>query len=356
MSELTTFRCPCCGGEITYSIAQQKLTCSYCDTSFDIETLQSYEKEMQQSFKNHMEWDDNNHDLLDDQDYAVYICEQCGGQIITEKQTIASTCPYCHSPVVFNNNVQGQFQPNYIIPFQIDKENAIAQFENYLAMQTFFPHLLKQKETIQNIKGIYVPFWTYHCVADAKYQYRIEKKHYYSDIDYDYTKTEHYLAVREGNVEFENVPVDGSSKIDNKMMQSIEPFDFNHAVPFQKAYLAGHFADKYDIDAKTCENEANKRIQATVQNIFNDTVNDCHLKHLTQSQIILKNKKNDYYLLPVWVLSLTWQDKQYILMMNGQTGKIAGEMPIDIKAFMKSVFLYAIVITFFVFLILSGLE
>lgn len=356
MNELTTFRCPCCGGEMTYDISKQKLTCPYCDTSFDVETLQTFEKEIQQNYTHQMKRNEEVHDSLNDEDYIIYSCEQCGGQIITERQTIASICPYCHSPVVFNKNVENEFKPDYIIPFQFDNEAAKTKFQQYLAIQKFIPRSLKKNEILENVKEIYVPFWAFHCLADVKHQYHVERHEYYSDNDYDYTKINHYQAIREGTIEFENVPVDASSKIDKELIQSIEPFDLTQAVPFQKAYLAGHFANKYDMDAKTCEEQANKRIKTTIQQTFNNTVKNCNSSRLEQSQIVLKNKKYDYYLLPIWILSFKWQKKQYMLMMNGQTGEIAGETPADMKAFGKSILIYTIVIAFFIFMVISGME
>lgn len=355
MTTMTVYRCPCCGGEISFNSDNQKLVCPYCDTAFEVETLRMYDKQLQELQEDEMEWSDVfEHDTLDNEGIIMYSCENCGGEIIGNKETIATSCPYCGSPVIMNKNVSGQLRPNYVIPFKLDSKDAKEQLLNFFKGKAFLPRNFKNASTLDEIKGIYVPFWTYHCLADVKQQYKATRISHYSDDEYHYTKTKYYSLTREGTVEFNNVPVDGSSKIDDEYMQSIEPFNFNEAVDFNTAYLAGYFADKYDEDSKTSEPKANKRIKNSTEGIFSSTVTGYSTSQIEHSTIQLKNKHVDYYLLPVWILNLKWNDKIYCLMMNGQTGKLIGDLPADMKLFWKSVLIITAISAIIIYIILGG--
>lgn len=353
MSEMTIYRCPSCGGEITFDSDKQKLVCPYCDTAFEIETIKAYNQEINQELKDDINWDTNeSHETLNEETIVEYSCEHCGGTIIGDKETIATTCPYCDSPVIMNKNIIKHLKPDYVIPFKMSKKDAKEKLNDFFKGKALLPKTFKTESTLDELKGIYIPFWTYHCSVDTKMQYKATKVRHYSDNDYNYTETRHYLVTREGTVQFDNVPVDGASKIDDEYMQSIEPFNFKEAVPFETAYLAGYFADKYDEDAKTSEPKATSRIKKTTRNLFDKTVNTYSHSRIEKSQMKFEDKQVDYYLLPVWILNLSWQNKTYTLMMNGQTGKMIGDLPADMKLYWRSVFTITAIVFVIMFVIL----
>lgn len=354
MSTMTVYRCPCCGGEISFNSKEQKLVCPYCDTSFEIETLKKYDEQLQETSKDDMDWDiASNCETLDNEELVMYTCKNCGGEIICGKETVATSCPYCSSPVIMNKNVHGQLRPNYIIPFKLDCDDAKRLLLKHFEGKAFLPRSFKKDSTLNEIKGIYVPFWVYSCLADVKQRYKATRISHYSDDEYDYTKTNHYSLTREGTVEFNNVPVDASSKIDDEYMQSIEPFDYNDATTFETGYLAGYYADKYDEDKTVSEPKANKRIKNSTESIFKTTVSSYSTAIVEHSNIKLTNKHIDYYFLPVWILSLKWNDQIYTLMMNGQTGKLSGNLPADMKLFWKSVIIISLISTLIIYFILG---
>lgn len=357
METMTVYRCPCCGGEIQFDSEQQKLACPYCETTFEVETLKSYESQRQGIKEDQMDWQsENSYEVLDDDSLVNYSCQHCGGEIIGNQQTIATTCPYCSSPVIMNENVSNQLRPNYVIPFKLDKKEAKIKLQEFFHGKPFLPKSFQKDSKLEEIKGIYVPFWVYSCMADVKQQYKASKVRHYSDSEYDYVETKYYSVVREGVVEFDNVPVDGSSKIDDEFMQSIEPFDFKEAVDFNSGYLAGYFADKYDENSNTSEKKANTRIKNTTNVIFANSVKGYCNKILENSSIDLKNKQVDYYLLPVWILNLSYKDKTYPLVLNGQTGKLIGDLPADMKQFWLSVVVIGLIIAVIMMVLLSGVN
>lgn len=348
METMIIYRCPNCGGEIRFDSDNQKLSCPYCDTVFDVETLTEYQRQCQEVNGDRMDWG-NGHDIFIDDSLVMYSCENCGGEIIGNSQTIATKCPYCNSPVIMNKNISKQLKPDYVIPFKINKDDAKAKLQEFFKDKPFLPKSFTEDSTIDEIKGIYVPFWIYNCTVDAKQQYKAIKKNNYSN----YQEINYYSLIREGTVEFNNVPVDGSSKIDDEFMHSIEPFDFNEAVAFNSGYLAGYFADKYDENSKVSENKANSRIRNSTKEIFKKYVSNYDHTILENSSVELRNKKVNYYFLPVWILNLSWNNKIYPLIMNGQSGKLIGDLPADKKQFWKVVLRNTIIITLIIFVISS---
>lgn len=121
--------------------------------------------------------------------------------------------------------------------------------------------MFKDQNHIDEVKGIYVPFWLFDADAEADLRYRATRVQSWNDSSYHYTKTSYFAVMRSGTISFERVPVDGSSQMPDDLMESIEPFDFSQAVDFQTAYLAGYLADKYDVDAEQSMERANERVK-----------------------------------------------------------------------------------------------
>lgn len=338
MAELMEYTCPCCGGKVEWNAGLQTMQCPYCDTTFDVETLKAYDEELKKHSDDKMNWETQPKDEWTQSEITgmrVYSCNTCGGQVITDENTAAQHCPYCDNPIIMKGNLSGELKPDYVIPFKLDKNAAKEGFKRHLTGKRLLPKVFKDENHIDEIKGIYVPFWLFDATTDASISYRATKIRYWSDSKYDYTQTSYYSAYREGNLSFGKVPVDGSSKMPDDLMESIEPYDFSEAVDFQTAYLSGYFADKYDVVANNCISRANSRIKTSTETDFKSTVTGYNTVTVTQSTINLSNSKAQYALYPVWILNTTWNGNKYIFAMNGQTGKFVGNLPLDKSAYWR---------------------
>lgn len=331
MSELLEFTCPSCGGAMEFDSALQKMKCPYCDTTVEMAEMQSKDEafdEPQESaaweYTNNG-WDDGERDHM-----SVFSCNTCGGEIIGDENTSATTCPYCGNHVVMTGRFQGKLKPDVVIPFRLDKEAAKARYHQHISGKFLLPKQFRDENHIDEIKGIYVPFWLYDSSISANAHYSAERVRHWSDRKYNYTETSIFDVYRQGNMAFRNIPCDGSSKMDDDLMESIEPFDFSKAVPFQSAYLAGYFADKYDVDEMENEDRANNRILNSAVDVFEDTFRVFYTSvqrgpaHMNVLEGSVK-----YALYPVWLLSSTYKGEKYTFAMNGQTGKFVGDLPVD---------------------------
>ena len=267
-----------------------------------------------------------------------YVCKSCGGEIVGDKTTDATSCPFCGNPVVMMGQFSGSLKPDYVIPFQVDKKAAKAALKQHYGGKRLLPKVFKDQNHIDEIKGIYVPVWLFNADADANIRYKATKVRAWSDSNYNYTETSFYAISRGGKIGFERVPVDGSTKMDDALMESIEPYDFTSAVDFQTAYLAGFLADKYDVDSEQSIERANERIKKSTENAFASTVQGYSTVIPESTSIRLQNGKAKYALYPVWLLNTTWNGQRYTFAMNGQTGKFVGDLPLDKGAYTKWLF------------------
>lgn len=335
---LLEYKCPCCGGKIEFDSSLQKMKCPYCDTEFDMQTLKDYDDVLNNQPADDMNWEStpgNEWQEGETDNLSVYICNSCGGEIVCDNTTAATHCPFCDNPVVMAGKFSGDLRPDYVIPFKLDKKAAKEAFNRHLQGKKLLPKVFRDQNHIDEIKGVYVPFWLFDAEADANIRYRATRVRVWSDSDYDYTDTSFYSIIRGGNIAFEHVPVDGSSKMADDLMESIEPFNFNEAVDFQTAYLSGYFADKYDVTAEQSIDRANQRIKSSTEAQFASTVNGYASVTPESTSIQLSNSKAKYALYPVWLLTTSWNGEQYIFAMNGQTGKFVGNLPLDKNAYWK---------------------
>lgn len=338
MPVLQEFKCPCCDGAITFDSASQKMKCPYCDTEFDVEAVQTCQSENANQNPDEMNWEASaGGDWKADEltGLNTYVCESCGGEIVCDENTAATSCPYCGNPVVMKGKLSGALRPDLVIPFKLDKKAAKEALKKHYKGKKLLPKVFKDENRISEIKGIYVPFWIFDADAYGHMTYKTTRVRSWSDSEYYHTQTMHYQVVRAGTVPFRNVPVDGSTKMDDQLMESIEPFDMQEAVDFETAYLAGYFADKYDVDAQESTSRANARIKVSTEDAFRETVSGYTTVIRQSSSVQLKNSSFKYALLPVWLLNTTWKDQKYTFAMNGQTGKIVGDLPADQSAMLK---------------------
>lgn len=341
MAVLQDFKCPCCDGAISFDSSTQKMKCPYCDSEFDIDTIQSYQQELNEVGQDEMNWESaagQDWQEGETEGLRTYVCNSCGGEIIGDETLAATACPFCDNPVVKHGQFAGTLKPDLVIPFKLDKTAAKAAMKNHFKGKLLLPKLFKDEYHLDEIKGVYVPFWLFDADADANMRYRATRVRTWSDSKYIYTETQYYHVVRGGTIGFQAVPVDGSEKMEDDMMESIEPFDLSDAVDFNTAYLAGYLADKYDVDAEQSVTRANQRIKATTENAFGSTVRGYSTVVPMSGSVQLHNGKSKYALYPVWLLNATWNGKKYRFVVNGQTGKVAGELPMDKGAYSRWLF------------------
>ena len=335
---LLEYKCPNCGGAIRFDPGTQEMACPYCRSVISVEALKAMDEEAalsQESESIDLEYQGGGWRQGEQQGMAVYSCDTCGGEIVGDETLGSTSCPFCGTPVVMTSKFAGTLRPDMIIPFKLGKDAALAALGKHYLRKKLLPGVFKDRSHLDEVKGIYVPFWLFDADADAHIEYRATKVRSWSDKDYNYRETSVFRVVREGGIGFSQVPVDGSKAIDDTLMESIEPFSMTAAVDYQSAYLAGYYANKYDVDAKESTPRANDRIKNSTVAEFAGTVTGYSTVTPQSANIRLKNGAVHYALFPVWLLSTRWSGQKFVFAMNGQTGKFVGDLPLDKGAYWR---------------------
>ena len=333
MDTIQNYKCPCCTAPLVFDAETQNLSCESCGNTYSLETLEQLtDCEQTSAASSKYDWETympRNFDNVEDTPLANYNCPSCGAEI-TGDDTLGSTvCPYCGNSTIVKGQFEGCLRPDYIIPFKVDKQSAINAFESDFKNAPFLPDAFKNKKKIEEMAGVYVPFWMFDCDCDAAVSYHAQRVTAWSDANYNYTKTDYYKLYRKGNIGFANIPVDGSKKADDAYMEAVEPFHYSDAVEFNAAYLSGFLADKYDVSAEESIDRANERVKNSTIAAFNDTTGHYTAVIPDGERVEFENGKIRYALLPVWMLNIKYNNLMYKFAINGQTGKVVGEYPVD---------------------------
>ncbi len=322
------YKCPCCDAALQFSGEAQELECEYCGNRFETDAVRAFNE---QTAREVFSWEEPQAQQWSQEEQTQlqsFQCPSCGGEIIGDAHTAATFCPYCGNPTILPSRLSGGVKPDAVIPFRKTKEDAKAAFLQLCKGKPLLPKEFTQKQQIEKLTGLYVPFWLYDCQGDFSGRYKATRVRTWSDSNYIYKKTSHYLLLRQAQADFVGIPVDGSSKMDDTAMESIEPFDYGCLEDFDMAYLSGYLADKYDVAAENVGSRIRQRVEAT----FDEQVRSSTIPYTTviptQRQLQLKQSKARYALMPVWILNTRYKDKLYTFAMNGQTGKMTGQLPI----------------------------
>ncbi|MBR5444573.1 MAG: hypothetical protein IKV57_00525 [Clostridia bacterium] len=356
MAEQLQYKCPCCGGSIEFDPGSQNLKCPYCDTEFEPETLQAYDAQLHETAEDQNDWNAGEENQFTDAEtvgMGVYSCRSCGGEIVTDQTTGATHCPWCGSPVVLMGQFTGKRKPDLVIPFKLDNKAAKEGLWKYLSGKKLLPKVFSNENHIDEIRGIYVPVWLFDTNAEGHMRFKCTRSRVWQDKNYIYTETQYYSVIRDGSMVFADIPVDGSTKMADDLMESIEPFDLSEAVDFQTAYLSGYLADTYDVSAEDSIARANQRVKETMEKDISDSLrHDYDSVAKESSSFHCHDGRVRYALYPVWVLHTSWKEKDYLFAMNGQTGKFVGNLPVDKMAVLKWFLLCSVGFSAAIFLLL----
>lgn len=321
------YKCINCGGPLAFKAETQDWTCDYCLSQFTEEEVQQFIKKEEQSQEFSAEEQVREHEF---QEKSVgYSCTSCGAEIVTDDTTAATFCYYCHNPTIIPRRLEGEFRPEKVIPFKLSKEKAAELFIAWCRKKPLLPRVFGSQSQLEKLTGIYVPFWLFDCDVSGNVQGKATKVRSYVRGDTRITETRHYRVGREGKAIFQGVPADGSKKMDDDLMAILEPFDYQDLEDFSMSYLSGYYAEKYDMDHNEVYPRVTQLLRTHMQTLLTNTIQGYSTVSIQHSNVKFHNVKVSYCLLPVWMFTYQFQGKTYVFAMNGQTGKIAGELPIS---------------------------
>ena len=337
MAENTvSYKCPNCSGPLVFKPGNDTVTCEYCDTELDVETVKKlYEREQERAAKAaeaeeakwHTERVGSEWEAGETDNFRKFTCSSCGAEIVSDENTMATECCYCGNPTMMPERFDGMLRPDYIIPFKKTKADAVAALNEFYKGKILLPSEFTANNRVEKIQPMYVPFWLFDSSVSARASFKAEEDNVITTSDEIITHTSVYDVERGGTMRFERIPVDGSKKMDDNYTESIEPFDYSELVEFNAGYFAGYLADKYDVSADEAVPNADTRVENTAVGVLECTVEGYDRVYCKEHTIIKDEGKVSYAMAPVWILTTRYKDKPYTFMMNGQTGKFVGELP-----------------------------
>ncbi|MCR5695214.1 MAG: DUF2089 domain-containing protein [Clostridia bacterium] len=346
------YKCPNCAAPLVFDASKKTIKCDFCDSEFTPSVIEDesvakpskhinsrIDSEYIEGEKAEEYW------MKMEAQTAGYSCPSCGGAIICTENSAALFCPYCGNPAIIESSLEGQFRPDYIIPFSKTKDQAVSAYKAFVEKYKFLPKAFRDSHAPEKISGIYVPYHLMSCSVAASATYTGETEESWTVGDTEYTKTNHYSHKRAGKMSFNNVPSDASTSIADEYTESVEPFDYGKIEPFKTVYLTGFLADKYDKTPDDCRDRMDSRVIGSISKALKNSVTSLGYENVTvQSHSEnISDRTFSYALLPLWLLRTKFNDKYYYFAMNGQTGKVAGKLPTDGKKINLSAFLISLI-------------
>lgn len=307
------YKCPNCGSDMEFDSTSGKLSCSSCGRK---DNIQDFSDEFITT-------------TFSEDEAKQYHCENCGADIITDADTTATSCSFCGAAVVLGDRLSGNLAPAKVIPFTINKEEAMEAFRKWCKNGRLTPAGFMTADRVKGITGIYVPFWLYDLKSKAKVDAIGTKVRTYTRGDYIYTEKKYYDVYRDIDLSYVKVPVDASEKLNDELMDRLEPYNYGNLEEFKTPYLAGYIAEKYNYTDQELFTRVKTKVQPYIENYISSTIGGYSSVKYKHKQIHTNKKKADYVLLPVWMVYYDYGDKEHIFAMNGQTGKVVGKPPLS---------------------------
>ena len=311
--------CPNCGGHVLFDIASQQCKCEHCNSFFDPASYQQEGAESRTQYQ-----------------ATVYTCSKCGAELISMEQEAVAFCSYCGAQGVLEGRLSKENRPAWIVPFHVSREDCKKAYADRIRKAWYAPKEFRDPAYIERFRGIYVPYWLYS--VDFVPQITLPATKTYTKGSYSYHESHNVTVGLDGI--YRGVPYDASSFFDDTIAENIAPYHQSSIVPFQSGYLPGFYADTADVVSETYLNDAATR---ATNNVMREIVDMYKGKKMTikepssaEAKSLLQTHctKAESTLFPVWFLTWRKKDRVAYVVMNGETGKMAADLPVDKWRFM----------------------
>ena len=347
--------CPACGGSMVFDPEKGKLVCEYCGTEYEIKEEKKSEAPVEAPAEAEAETEAEaaaeaeapkgpeiegfdftkfyeSAELKTGDELPVYRCKSCGAEVIAAGEEASLTCPYCTNKIVLTDKMAGNIRPDGIIPFKIPKNELKAHLENFYKDKKLLPKDFFSSSKMDRVTGVYVPFWLFSGTLSGNFKFSCSNVSTKEENSYKVTTTKNYRVERAADVGFTDIPIDASDKLDDKLMDSVLPFDKEEIKDYSADYLAGYAADRFDVPGKQLQGRADGLMKRTVKGLVEASLAGQYTKVSPgSSSMNASDVKVRYVLFPVYVFSIKYGKKSFGFAVNGQSGKVVGQLPTDKK-------------------------
>lgn len=297
------FKCKNCGGNTVFSPERQKMFCPYCEGEGSEELKKGGD--------------------------SLHTCLNCGGEIAVNDYLSASKCPYCDHYLIFDERVEGEYEPHLMIPFKLGKEGVKKLLRQKFKSAVFAPSDFLSEVRLKTIEGMYVPFFLYDYAANWDYEGEGTKIRKWISGNTEYTEISYYQLIRNMDIDFNRIPVDASIAMEDSVMDLMEPYDYEAMETFQAKYMSGFFGERYNETMEELGYRAKQKAKRDSEALLQATLGGYNTSRAIRKEFTIDPKESDYTLFPVWIYSYYYKGEEYRFHVNGQTGKIVGKVPVS---------------------------
>ncbi len=329
-----TYPCRQCGGELEFAIGAQRLQCPHCGNTQDVIENEG-EEVVEQDVREALAaieagaLERTGHQLDDEKEV---ICQNCGGHTTFTGSLTATRCPYCATPIQRDDvhDAPARLAVDGVLPFQVPRKDAEAAIQEWISSRWFAPNEFKTYATTGSFNSVYCAYFTYDAATTTRYT-GMRGDHYTVTVGSGENRRTEVRTrwrpaagtVRNG---FDDVPVLANEGLDRRHVQALEPWPTGRAKPFSAEYVAGHLCRTYDHDLGTCFGEAEERMEAEIRrDVQRDIGGD--VQRISSMGVHYDDLTYKHLLLPIWLLTVIYEQRPFQVLINGVTGEVQGQRP-----------------------------
>ena len=314
------YECPNCGAALRFDIPTQKLKCDYCNGEYDPGTYKTG-KEAEEG---------------DNFGATVFTCTQCGAELISTDNSATGFCTYCGASTVLASRMSTEKKPEKIIPFTISKDDCKKAFRKATRTALYSPREYRDPAFLDKFRGIYIPYWFYDASFNNDVTMQASKEYRRGD----YLYTENYTTTTKIDGTYDGISYDASSSFDDTIADVIAPYHIAKMIPFNPSYLCGFYADTADVSKETyaemaadaATEEAMDRVRASIAK--KGLTAEVPASMAKQRMMLGTNcEEGKAAMFPVWFLTWRNKDRLAYAVINGETGKVSMDLPVDLKRY-----------------------
>ena len=331
--DTNTYKCPECGAPMRYDPTTSTLLCDYCSRVINLA------KESTEDEEDFFSVETDN--LAWQKETQIIKCVNCGSENVVSKKEMSTICPFCGSKQVVSYDAIAGIKPNRVIPFKLSIDDAKDVYKRVIKRKLFVPNKVKKMHLDLALNGVYIPSWTYDSATFSTYSGRLGKRYTVVVGSGKNRRTEtriRWFSIRGTKiVDFDDILVNSGKSLSQSELNQISPYHTNDSLEFEEGYLAGFQAEHYSKDVKTGFKDAKYTMEPIIRNAIlsgyhYDVVGSLNVK-THYDKVTFK-----YVLLPVWFGILSYHNKKYRFIVNGESGRIKASYPKSVVKILSLIF------------------
>ncbi|WP_242941631.1 TFIIB-type zinc ribbon-containing protein [Parasporobacterium paucivorans] len=321
--------CPNCGANMRFDSEIQKMHCDHCGTEIAVDEIKVDGKEEPEETAEPEKPPQQEKTGEKTGNFKTYKCPSCGAELLTDENTSATFCGFCGNSTLIEDRLKDELMPAQLIPFKISQDEAKDIYRQWSRKGGLTPKGFREQSTIEKMTGIYVPYWLYDYHTNAKLDAHCTRVRRQIRGDVEYIHTDNFKVIRDIDAEYVMVPADASEKMPDEVMEKLEPYSYKDLLDFEMPYLSGFYAEKYNYGNEELRSRIEDRVSKYAYDSARDTIQGYATVAVTGQDVQTRKDSVKYTLLPVWMLNYRYKGVNYLFAINGQTGKLVGNLPIS---------------------------